>query len=255
MDAARHLEILRTEGERLADVPVDALGASVPTLADWTVERVLRHTGKIHRWVTATLAAGPDAELGAAVEGLPRGPACIPAYREALEATRAELGRHQPGDAAASFTGPADVGWWARRQAHEVAVHRMDAADAIHAAGGPAPAPIAVDAAADGIDEWANVFLAARWGQRFGAFPDHLVGRSVHIHGTDPEPPADGAEWLLGFTENGLEVEATHAKGDVALRGPSEDLLLVLWRRRPLDRLDVIGDRALAEQVLEIATF
>ena len=52
-----------------------------------------------------------------------------------------------------------------------------------------------------------------------------------------------------------MRVEATHAKGDVALRGPAEDLLLVMWRRRPLDVLDVLGDRAVAERLLEVATF
>ena len=38
--------------------------------------------------------------------------------------------------------------------------------------------------------------------------------------------PADGAEWLLSIHDQGMDVEATHAKGDVALRGSSPDLLL-----------------------------
>lgn len=258
MDAARHLELLRTEGDRLASMPVEHLGAPVPSLPDWTVERVLRHTGKIHQWCTAVLAAEPGADLSTATEGLAgigTGPAAITDYRAALDSTIEELGRHDPDEERWTFAGPGTASFWARRQALEVLVHRMDASDAVHAAGGPAPEPIAVDAAADGVDEWATLFLATRWQQNNGDFPAHLVGRTIHIHGTDDPVPADGAEWLLTFTDTGLEVATTHAKGDTALRGSASDLLLTLWRRRPLDTLDVIGDRALAEQVLELARF
>lgn len=258
MDASRHLDLLRIEGERLAAVPVESLGAPVPNLADWTVERVLRHTGKVHQWVTATLAAGPGADLAADLPGIPKGPDCLPAYREALEGVLAELGRHDGDEPAVTFAGPGTASFWFRRQAHEVAVHRIDAADAVHAAGGPAPASLAVDGAADAVDEWANLFLATRWQQSNGDFPTDLAGRTVHLHGTDDPAPADGAEWLLSFTADGVDVEATHAKGDVALRGPAQDLLLTLWRRRPLDGLGVIGvigDADLAARVLELARF
>jgi uncharacterized protein (TIGR03083 family) len=255
MDTARHLELLRIEGERLAAVPADALDAPVPTLGDWTVERVLRHTGKVHRWVATTVAAGGEGDLSAPLESLPRGADCLPAYREALESVVAELGARDPAEPAMTFAGPGDVAFWARRQAHEVAVHRVDAADAIGAAGGAGPDPLAVDGAADAVDEWASLFLATRWGQRFGALPDDLVGRTVHIHGTDDPAPPDGAEWLFTFTAGGVDVATVHAKGDVALRGPVEDLLLTLWRRRPLATLDVLGDTALARRVLDLARF
>ncbi|HEX2575577.1 MAG TPA: maleylpyruvate isomerase N-terminal domain-containing protein [Aquihabitans sp.] len=255
MDPARHLELLRLEGGRLAAMPVDALDAPVPSLPDWTVERVLRHTGKVHQWVAATLAAGPGGEAAADLPGMPRGPACVPAYREALDGVIAELERRAPDEPVTTFAGPADARFWYRRQAQEVAVHRVDAADAVHAAGGPAPEPLAVDGASDGIDEWAGFFLATRWQQRNGDFPDDLTGRTIHVHGTDDPAPPDGAEWLVTFTGDGVEVATTHAKGDTALRGPAEVLLLTLWRRRPLDGLDVIGDRALAERVLDLARF
>ncbi len=255
MDAARHLELLRVEGERLAAVPSDALDAPVPTLPDWTVERVLRHAGKVHRWVAATVAAGPDADLASPLESLPHGPGCIPAYAEALESVVAELGRHDPSTPAVTFAGPGDVAFWARRQAHEVAVHRVDVADAIEAAGGAGPDPLEVDGAADAVDEWCRLFLASRWGQRSGAVPEDLAGRTVHVHGTDDPPPPEGAEWLLHLGADGVEVAAEHAKGDVALRGRAEDLLLVLWRRRPLSTVDVFGDVAVAERLLDVARF
>lgn len=257
METTRHLEILRLEGARLAAMPADALDAPVPSVPGWTLERVVRHTGKVHRWCADLLGLGPagDPATMAPTPGLPHGPDCLAAYAEAHAALVDRFEQLDPATGAASFIGPADAAWWARRQAHEVTVHRVDAADAVHGAGGAAPDPLEADAAADGIDEWARVFLGTRWGQRFGAFPADLLGRTVHVHGTDDPAPADGAEWLFTFGPEGLEVAATHAKGDVALRGPAPDLFLTLWRRRPLATVDVVGDAAVADALLEIATF
>jgi hypothetical protein len=258
MTPEQHLAVLRFEGDRLASMPADALDAPVPSVEGWTLEAVVRHTGKVHQWVTAVLDAPLDADLGAlasGVAGMPKGPDCLPAYREALEGVVASLARRDPDEAVASFTGPADVRFWCRRQAHEVTIHRHDAADAVAAAGGPAPAGIEPVVAGDGIDEWARVFVAVRWQQRFGTFPDSLLGRSFHVHGTDDPAPPDGAEWLLSFDQAGCTVEATHAKGDAALRGPAHDLLLAMWRRRPLASIEVVGDRDAAEAFVDTLRF
>ncbi|MEZ5179768.1 MAG: maleylpyruvate isomerase N-terminal domain-containing protein [Acidimicrobiales bacterium] len=255
MDHHRHLELLVAEGGRLAATPADALAAPVPTVPGWTVLDVLRHTGKVHRWVCGMLDAGPDGAPPTDLVGLPKGPDCLPAYREALDAVVARLGDHEPDQPVLTFAGVQPASFWFRRQAHEVTVHRVDVADALAAEGGPAPLPVEADVAADGIDEWARFFLAVRWNQRNGPFPAELTGRTIHIHGTDDPAPADGAEWLLTFGEGTVAVEATHAKGDVALRGSAEDLLLALWRRRPLDTVDVLGDHDLATHLLDLARF
>jgi hypothetical protein len=42
-------------------------------------------------------------------------------------------------------------------------------------------------------------------------------------------------------------VRREHAKADVAARGPAADLLLVCWRRRPVDTVDVVGDRTVLD--------
>ncbi|MGI8754645.1 MAG: maleylpyruvate isomerase N-terminal domain-containing protein [Acidimicrobiales bacterium] len=251
MEPTRHLEILRTEGERLATVPADALGAAVPTMEGWTVERVLRHTGKIHQRALAFLDAAPEPlSADAALPGMPSGPDCIPAYRQALDDLVGRFAAVDPSAPVAHFAGAATVAWWMRRQAQEVSVHRVDAQDAVHAAGGPAPDDLAADGAADGMAEWATFFLP-RWSGRAGPVPADLFGRSLHLHGTDDPTPAGGAEWFITLGAE-IEVHATHAKGDVALRGPAQDLLLTLWRRRPLAALDVIGDPTVAEHLLDL---
>lgn len=244
----RHLELLNIEGGRLASVPEAALDAPVPGLPNWTVERVLRHTGKVHRWVSAALGAGPDADPPP-ITSLPRGAAAIEAYREALTDVTALLGRLDPDEPAWTFQGTGDVAFWCRRQAHEVAVHRIDAADAISAAGGSDPEPIAVDGAVDGIDEWLRVFLANHWAARGERPPLDLRG-TIHLHGTDDDPGPVPAEWLVTIDET-IEIERLHVKGDAALRGAAPEIFLTLWRRRPLENLESHGDADLVRRVLD----
>ena len=66
---------------------------------------------------------------------------------------------------------------------------------------------------------------------------------TIHLHATD----TDG-EWLVRLGPDGITFDHGHAKGDVALRGPAEDLLLWVWNRAPVDdRFEVFGDPALLE--------
>ena len=80
-----------------------------------------------------------------------------------------------------------------------------------------------------------------------GSTPDAApLDGSVHLHCTDV-----AGEWLVVDDADGADVVTReHAKGDAAVRGPAHDLLLVLWRRQPLDAVEVIGDRAVAERLI-----
>jgi len=69
--------------------------------------------------------------------------------------------------------------FWARRQAHETAVHAVDAT----AAAGEAWR-IPGDVADDGLVELLTVFLPVQWHQRPPNWGD---GRTVHFHRTDGE--------------------------------------------------------------------
>jgi uncharacterized protein (TIGR03083 family) len=127
----------------------------------------------------------------------------------------------------------------------ETAVHRWDAS---HAVGIPYEIPAAV--AADGIDEFLSFFAAGR--PSAGAAP---VGGTVHLHCTDLDKDvAEGAddrsaavgEWMVTrLDESGIEFTREHAKGDAAVRGRSNDLLLWLWRR-PAGPVEILGDADVA---------
>ncbi len=65
----------------------------------------------------------------------------------------------------------------------------------------------------------------------------------MHLHCTDVE-----GEWLVSADGR---VELGHAKGDAALRGSASDLLLALFKRVPLDSVEVVGDAAVARQFVD----
>lgn len=248
------LATIGTEGDRLAGLPAESLDAPVPSLENWTVERVVRHVGRVHRWVSGLLAAPVDADpdaVAAAAPSLPRGPACLPAYREALDELVAGLTAADPDRPTASFVGPTQVRFWLRRQAHEVTVHRVDATDAVAAAGGPDGDRPGAVVAADGVAEWVEVFAATRHATRGSSVDGPLVGRSVGFEATDVGP----TRWQLDFATEGTTWSSGSAHPDVLLAAPAADLLLTVWRRRPLTTVAVHGDRALAAAVLDTMRF
>ena len=197
-----YLAAVAAEGGRLAAVPVDALDRAVPSCPGWSVGELIGHVGRVHRWAAAHLAEAPDKPT-APRPTPPAGPEVLPWYRESLDLLLAELDRHDPDEPAHSFAGPVTAGFWARRQAHELAVHRWDAQDAIDpGATDPIPAPLA----ADGVDEWLHLFVPRFLAMRDAPIPEDLVGATLHLHGTD-EDQTEPAEWLLRLTAGGCEVE------------------------------------------------
>lgn len=246
MDPAAHRAAIDREGAALAAVPASGLGAEVRSCPGWDVAKVIRHTGRVHRWAAEHIAGAPEPSGGPRP---PEGPALLDWYAESLAVLTAELDRHDPSTPVSTFAGPGDVAFWLRRQAHEIAVHRWDAEDAVdpgHAA------PFDPAQAADGIDEWLEVFVPRFVVDKGDGVPADLVGATVHIHCTDEDRAEGAGEWLLRLTTDGVEVERAHAKGDAALRGPASDLLLVVWHRAPLSTIDVVGDAARAAAVLDL---
>src|SRR6516164_212490 len=155
MEITEHIDALRCQGDLLADAATRAgLDASVPTCPSWQVKDLLRHTGYIHRWAARHITECPDAVLdGPPEEDILRGGAADPdllAWFRAGHAALVEtLSTADPGLVCATFMdAPSPLAFWARRQAHETAIHRADA----EAASGPISA-FGPAFAADGIDE------------------------------------------------------------------------------------------------------
>jgi uncharacterized protein (TIGR03083 family) len=209
------------------------MDARVATCPDWSLSDLVEHLGNVH-WFFGTIAERRLQDPGEVGER----PA--PGTGEALAGWAREQGERivrvlsgaDPAEAVWTWAPPHDMSFIIRRMTHETAVHRVDAETTTP--GGPG----AIDAslALDGIDEFLTLFLPR-------ALREHgPLGVSVHLHCTDA-----AGEWLI--RPDGSWIEG-HEKGDAAIRGAASDLLLGLWRRVPLDALDVVGDRDAAERLI-----
>lgn len=241
-----YIAAIRDNASALVDAAERAgLDAQVPSCPDWVVADLLEHIGTVHRWATVCCDRSPsdpfmrskDAGIEVPVDHGER-PAWV---REGSGLLADRLAARSPDDPCWTWAPPQTIGFWRRRQAHETAMHRVDAQLAAGAA-----EPIDAALAADGIDEQMSLLPNQPWAPE----PITGAGETIHMHCTD----VDG-EWLVRLAPSGLEVERVHAKGDVAARGTASDLLAWQLGRGPLDRLEVFGDEALLARWREIATF
>jgi len=203
----------------------------VPTCPEWTLRDLVHHLGRAYYWsgqIVATRATEfvPFEEV---VDGKmpPDG------HAEWLRAGAAKLV-----DAVADI-GPDNDVWtwsddhravfWLRRILHEGIVHRADAAFTV-----VRDYTVPVDLAVDGVDEWLGILTSKAARARSGAVAG--TGQTLHFHATD------GGEWLIRRDPDGPTLLNEHVKGDVTVRAPATDLLLVLYGRIPTSEVEVFGD-------------
>ncbi len=236
-----HLDGWRSEAARVADLLDDAdLTARVPACPDWDVGDLAFHLGwvldRFRRIAGGRLTEKDQVRELAAIER-PDDDAGLPGwFRERvaeMDAVLDDLGDDEP---VWNFTRAPHVGAWvARRMHHELVVHRHDLEEGV---GDSSPVDPAV--ARDGVDELLTVLSTAgrRWEGEAAAtlqVVDETTGRS----------------WRLRLEPGERAVPAPDdSVADVHLAGEPAALLLVLWRRRPLDTVTMTGDEQLATEML-----
>jgi uncharacterized protein (TIGR03083 family) len=234
------------------------LTRQVPTCPEWTLRQLITHVGRTHRWageIIDTRSPEPIPFRQAPGGRLPDDPAEHAAWLNEGAAHLAGSVLAAGGDLMWTHHGLRPAGEWARRMAHETAVHRSDGQIAF----GQRPV-IDAEVATDGIDEWLGLLQLQPFRPTGESLSPLADGRVIHLHTTD-EPAGAGAgnagEWLISGGPDGLSVAAGHGKGDVAVRGPASDLLLMLVRRLPPDTpgVEVIGDRGLLDAWLAATPF
>ncbi|MET7735525.1 maleylpyruvate isomerase family mycothiol-dependent enzyme [Streptomyces sp. NPDC005402] len=250
-EIAHQVGLLRTVVTSGAD-----LSATVPTCPDWSLERLVRHTGGALRWAEAMVRTRAREAVPEKRVPLGEGPgnaadldAWLAETGDLLVATLREAG---PDAQVWSWAGIPTSGFWARRMAHELTIHRADAA---LAAG--QPYEVAPEIAADAIDEWPRIVeFVQRTMPHDEATQLRGPGRSIHLHATDVTAELS-ADWVVELTEDVIVWRRGHEKATVALRGPLTAVLLAFYRRLPLDspELQVLGERELLEFWLERTTF
>ena len=222
----------------------------IPTCPEWTLRQLTTHVGRAQRWAAEIVTRRsrdfiafrdvPDGRL-------PDDPAARPDWLNAGASRLIDAVRAGGAEQVWTFAGMRPGGFWARRMAHETAVHLADAELAVGR-----EIRIAADLAADGIDEWLWLTVTDPGDQ----LPLRDEGQTLHVHATDGG--LDGAgEWLVRRIASGLALERGHARADVAVRGPATPLFLGLLRRLPLAEpgVQVLGDEALLGYWLENTRF
>jgi uncharacterized protein (TIGR03083 family) len=237
---------LRRDGELLAETVAKAdLDAQVPTCPEWSVRELAQHMGRVHRWATAYVRDGrpeqiPDEHEATVWGPMPDDAALVKWLRTGHAALVASLASAPEDLACWSFLpAPSPLTFWARRQAHETAIHRADAQTAVGGVDGW-PAEFAVD----GIEE----LLFGFYGRPSGRLRTDRP-RSLALCAADA-----GLGWTLHIGPEGLKVH-TSADGTVdgAVEASAVDLYLLLWNRRGVDGLTVVGEASLLDLWRELA--
>ncbi|TQS46236.1 maleylpyruvate isomerase family mycothiol-dependent enzyme [Cryptosporangium phraense] len=216
--------------------------APVPTCPGWTLNQLLRHLGRGHRWAAQIVRERRDEALDPRqVEG-GKPPADEPGalgwLRDSGRALLAAVEATGPRTPVWTFLGPKPAGWWIRRRLHETTVHRADVAIALDT-----PYELAPGLAADAISEWIDLIVAETGPGQRGS--DSIEpGVSLHLHATDTD-----AEWTLRGGPDGVTCVPEHVKSTTALRGPASELLLAITGRRPAT--EIHGDESVWHQFLE----
>lgn len=231
MEISQHLAALEEDGALLADAAEAAgLAARVPACPGWRVRDLVRHQAYVHRWAGRHVAEQPVKIIHEASEDdiLSHGPPdeqLLASYREGVTALARILREAGPGVRCATFLpAPSPLAFWARRQAHETAIHRFDAQQAGRS-GAPDPKIAFGPAfAADGIDEVIAGFAARVSGD--GTARDLLVRATDTAGAWRFSLPAEGRARIRRCRPD----EATGTV-DCELSGVASGLYLVLWNR------------------------
>ena len=245
MEIAEHIDAISSAGQRLAEAAAAAgPDASVPSCPDWVVRDLVRHQGGVHRWATG-IVAGPRTQpwnvgLDDVVGTWPGDDELIGWFGDGVARLVATLSQAEPDLVCWTFLdAPSPLAMWARRQAHETSVHRVDA----ELAAGLPVTPFPPRFAADGIDELLTCFIT-RPGGRLRSDPARLL----RVRCTDT---AD--DWLVRIGPERVRTSpgSDAASSDCVVTGAADDLYLALWNRRPAAGLDVGGDRSVLDLFLD----
>jgi uncharacterized protein (TIGR03083 family) len=223
MEIAQHIAALESDGGLLAGAAGRAgLAAPVPSCPGWRVADLLRHIRYVHQWAAAHVREAPSQIIAGPLEaellaGGPPDAELLDAYRAGHQALAETLRSADPALACATFLpAPSPLAFWARRQAHETAIHR---ADAELAAGGTVT-PFEPGFASDGIDELVTGF-APRKNQA-----GHATTRTLRLHATDT-----GDRWHVIIGPGGTQGQRGPGQAATVLSGPASGLYLALWNR------------------------
>jgi uncharacterized protein (TIGR03083 family) len=207
--------------------------AQVPTCPGWTARDVVDHVGSVYAHKVACIRLRRRPEPSDLPDVPDDDQPLFAWFDEQLTELLHELTSHRPSDPAWTwFDDDQTVGFWARRMAHETAIHRVDAELAAGAPLSPHDGALALD----GVDEVLGVFLAS---------DDVLQDESCDVGaGGSVLVEAGGRGWLVELPDGGHRMRAVSepVESDVRVGGAASDAYRALWNRPTEDGVVRHGD-------------
>ncbi|MGW0930551.1 maleylpyruvate isomerase family mycothiol-dependent enzyme [Streptomyces sp. NPDC002644] len=253
MEMIEYVEALRREGELMLKAATEAgTDAPVPSCPGWRVRDLVRHTGAVHRWAAAFVAQGITSPRQP--DGPPDldGADLLAWFADGQRELTATLASADPAetDCWHFLPAPSPAVFWARRQAHETATHRIDA----ELARGGEPTGTEPEFAVDGIEELLSGFHGRRSSKVRSPRP-----RVLRVRATD----VAGAVWTVRISEEPPVTVRGEGEGDglgdaggrggagdggsaalCEVSGTAAQLYAALWNRAPFP--SVSGDQETA---------
>jgi uncharacterized protein (TIGR03083 family) len=231
--------VTATDGRDLLAVAETDWSRPIPHCPEWDAAELVGHMGAILAWV-ATIVITGERVAHRDRETPPAGHAALAAWYSAHLDRTVDVLTATPADRPAwtfSSLGEHRAGWWRRRLAVELAIHRWDAQ---HAAcdSVAVPRPVDGDVAAAGIEEFLTEFLPGLLAQ------PHVAG----LAGTMRLGATDGpGEWQADLSARaGSVADARPSPADTTVQGTRSDLLLWLTNRGPAPSIRVAGQPSMA---------
>jgi uncharacterized protein (TIGR03083 family) len=240
MEIAEHIAALGQDAKVLAEAAEQGgLDVEVPTCPGWDMRELVRHLGMIHLWAAGHVVRRQDPSWGDDLDRFaevwpelavfwPEDDSLISWYLETnanlietLEAAPLDV------DAWTFLPAPTPLAMWARRQAHETAVHRFDAENATGIASSFDPV-----LAGDGIDE-----ILAGFAPRKDEFPVQR-DRTMVVRTTDTDD-----SWQVTLAPTGITTVRSDSPADITVAGAASDLFLMLWNRGTDSKVAITGDQ------------
>lgn len=226
-------EVVRRDGTALVTTAAKEPTAAVSAVPGWDLADVLRHLGAEQRLWTAAIREGGTDRPQVDVEE-PGDDQLADWAAEGVDDLAAAIEDSDPEAPAWGWWDERRVRYVARRAAVHTALHRWDAQEAVGESDRLDPL-----LASAGVDEYARVFVPAT------EQPWEYEHATVHLRRSDGR-----GHWAI--TVDPQQGQRRWARDDAAVvRGHVSDLLLVLWRRLPLDTVRMTGDRDIVAALID----